>query len=149
MKKVFSIAGMLLGLIAILFGILVMCGSFGGDTSYSNGASYLYDSGYATFGADFYNYVSNNAAEAASAARTAANNLNSLAEFMRTMFGLVFITAGAFMTCFFGMSYADCKAAEAPTATVATSQQVPAAEEIPQPVEEENTQPTDAESEEE
>ena len=143
MKKVFSVAGMLVGLIVILFGILVLCGSFGGDSSYSSGASYLYDSGYATFGADFYNYVSNNAAEAASAARTAANNLNNMVEFIKTMFGLLFLAAGAFMTCFFGLSYADCVAAETPAATVPAAPvtaeiATPATEEIPQPTVEEN-----------
>ena len=66
-----------------------------------------------------------------------------MVEFIKTMFGLLFLAAGAFMTCFFGLSYADCVAAETPAATVPAAPvtaeiATPATEEIPQPTVEEN-----------
>lgn len=107
MKKLFSICGIVSGLLAILFGILILTGSFGGDTSTAGGASALYDSGYATFGADFYTYVSNNAQEAASASRTVASNLNAIAKLLRSSLGCLFIIIGLFATCLFGLKLTE------------------------------------------
>lgn len=102
MKKAFSLIGIISGLVVILLGILVMTGVFGARTDYASSASYTYDSGYATFGADFYNYVVNNAEEAASASRTVASNLNSIAGFLKTVCGIMLMAFGLFMVCLFG-----------------------------------------------
>ena len=82
-RKVFATLGMIFGLLIALCGILTLSGKLGGDTSYPSSAPYSYDSGYASFGADFYTYVSNNAAETASAARTTAGNLEDIAELLK------------------------------------------------------------------
>ena len=107
MKKLFLYCGVATGLLAILFGILILSGSFGGDTSTASGASALYDSGYASFGADFYTYVSNNAQEAASASRTVASNLNAIADLLRSSLGCLFIVFGLFTTCLFGLKLSE------------------------------------------
>lgn len=101
MKRKFTLLGIITGLIVILFGILVMAGAFGANT-YSASSSSYYDSGYGRFGADFYTYVVNNAAETASAARTAANNLNHIAGFLRAVSGIMLMAFGLFMVCLFG-----------------------------------------------
>lgn len=67
-KKTFALIGMIISLAIVVCGVLTISGELGGNAHYASGASYLYDSGYASFGADFYTYVSNNAAEAADAA---------------------------------------------------------------------------------
>lgn len=127
-KKLFSLIGLAGGIIVILVGLLVMTGSFGGDASTASGASYLYDSGYATFGADFYNYVSNNAAEAASAARTVAGNIKSIAGLMKNVCGLSLMAFGLFMTCFFGIKYAEFNEACAAEGEVKAEEVKPAEE---------------------
>ena len=58
-KKTFSTLGMIFSAVIVFLGILVLAGALGGDASYPNSASYLYDSGYATFGGDFYTFVNN------------------------------------------------------------------------------------------
>lgn len=102
-KSSMAVLGVVSGVIMIIMGLLVLLGVFGPDTSYASSASYIYDSGYATFGADFYNYVSNNAAEAAVAARTTAANIDKLASMLKWVFGISFIGFGMFEVCFFGM----------------------------------------------
>ena len=67
MKKTFSITGMLAGALLIIFGLVALCGGFGDADSY--GGDSPYDSGYASFGADYYTYSVNNTAETASAVR--------------------------------------------------------------------------------
>lgn len=106
-KKTFGLIGMIVSLAIVLCGILTITGTFGGDTGYASG-SYLYDSGYASFGADFYTYVSNNAAEAADGARTAANNLDDIAELLKNALGIFLIGFGAMGFCFFGMARCEC-----------------------------------------
>lgn len=85
MKKSFLLYGIIISAIIAFLGILVIAGVFGGNASSASSAPSLYDSGYATFGADFYNFVSNNAQEAASAARIAANNIKELVSLMRNV----------------------------------------------------------------
>ena len=109
-KKTMSLVGMIVALAMVLFGILAMAGALGGNTSWASG-SYLYDSGYASFGADFYTYVSNNAAEAASATRTVAGNLGDIADLLKNVCGLFLIGFGAMAFCFFGSSFSEAKAA--------------------------------------
>ena len=130
MKKTLSLIGMIGGIALIVLGLVVMFGGLGGETNTSSGAGAYYDSGYAAFGADFYTYVSNNAAEAASASRTAANNLDAVAKLLKNVGGLVVIAFGLFMTCFFGIVFADQKQ----PAPVPVAAEVPAPAPDPEPV---------------
>ncbi len=113
-KKLFVYIGMIAGLLAVLMGILVMTGAMGGNSFTVFGAPYKYDSGYATFGADFYTYVTNNAAEAAEASTTAAANLREIAVLLKNVSGILLIAGGLFMLCFFGVQYAECAQAARP-----------------------------------
>ena len=107
MKKSFSMIGMICGIVVILLGILVLAGAMGGDVVSAGGAPSYYDSGYATFGADFYTYVSNNAAEAASAGRAAATNAREIGSLLKHALGTLIMAFGLFMTCSFGIKYAE------------------------------------------
>lgn len=108
MKKGFVLAGMVCGALAIVIGICIMFGIFGGNPDYFVGVGSRYDKGYASFGADAYTYISNNAAWAASAAEVAACNAQELVELARNVGGgCLFIVIGAFMVCFFGMRYSE------------------------------------------
>ncbi len=128
-KKTFALIGIIVSAALVLCGILTMTGALGGDASYASGASYLYDSGYTSFGADFYTYVSNNAAEAASAARTTAANIRGMAQLMKNVLGIFLMGFGAMGLCFFGMIHVDCKAAEVAAAVPAEAPQTPDSEE--------------------
>ena len=128
MKKFWSILGILGGLALIACGVLVMSGEMGGNASYASEASAFYDSGYASFGGDFYSYVNNNAAEAASAARTTASNVRAVAQLLQNFCGLMLMGFGLFMSCHFGVCCAGCKApASAAVNPVPVTQPVPAA----------------------
>lgn len=111
-KKTMSLIGMIVGLVVAVCGVAVMLGAFGGDASYANSPSSSYDSGYATFGADFYTIVTNNAGAAASAASTTAANLVDIAELLKNACGLLLIAIGALGFCSFGVSFSEAKAAE-------------------------------------
>ena len=128
-KKTYALIGMIVSLAIVLCGILTISGTLGGDAHYASGASYLYDSGYASFGADFYTYVSNNAAEAADAASTVASNVRSVAELQKNVFGIFLMGFGLMGFCFFGMASAECKAAAAPAPVPADA---PEQEETPE-----------------
>lgn len=106
-KKVFAIVGMVVSGLVILMGLLAMGGSLGGNGDFPSGTSYLYDSGYASFGGDFYSYVNNNAAEAADAAATTARNVRELCELMRTVSGGFLMGFGAMGLCYFGIQFCD------------------------------------------
>lgn len=107
-KKVFAIIGMVVSAIVILMGLLTMTGALGDTGNYPSGASYLYDTGYASFGGDFYSYVNNNAAEAASAAATTANNVRKLCELLSVVSGVFLMGFGAMGLCFFGIQFCGC-----------------------------------------
>lgn len=110
-KKYYAVCGMIVGSILVLMGILAMSGALGGNMTLASGSSsILYSSGYASFGADFYTYVTNNAEEAASASRTVAVNLVGIAGFLKTALGLLMMAFGLFMNCFFGIRLAETKA---------------------------------------
>ncbi len=104
---------MIVGTIIVLMGILTLSGVLGqkADTA-TTPSSFIYSSGYASFGADFYTYVTNNAEEAASAARTIAANQTVIYGFLKLAFGLFMIAFGLFMNCFFGVKLAETKDAE-------------------------------------
>lgn len=106
MKKLLSLTGMFAGLCIIVFGILSMCGIFGDATSY--GSTTLYDSGFASFGADYYTYSVNNTANAASAASACASNLIAISNFLQFSFGLFSIGFGLAVICGFGVLYCRC-----------------------------------------
>ena len=132
-KKVFATIGMIVSIVIVVMGVLVMTGAMGGNANYPSSAPYSYDSGYATFGGDFYTYVNNNASEAASASRTAASNIRALCELLKNFCGIALIGLGLIGLCAFGIQ--RCNAAEAalpaPVATLENPQveAAPAAEE--------------------
>ena len=128
-KKTLSLIGMALGAVFVLVGVLSLCGALGGNTSYPGSAPYTYDSGYASFGADFYSYSVNNAAEAASAARTAASNLEDIAGFLKVFCGLFSIGVGAVISCGFGIYHVGLKEAAATLAFEAAQKEETVAEE--------------------
>lgn len=97
-KKAFSTAGMIVSALIIIAGILTMSEVFGGSASY---VPYLYDSGYASFGGDFYSYVNNNAA-------LAAKNVQNLLYFATTISGIFMICIGLLGVCYFGMARSEC-----------------------------------------
>lgn len=105
-KKNFSMIGMVVSLVVALCGILTMAGVMGGDASSANSAPYYYDSGYASFGADFYGYVTNNAAEAADAAQATASNLVDIADLLRNVCGIFLMGFG--LMGFAGFGYLWC-----------------------------------------
>ena len=106
MKKAFSITGILAGVVAVILGFCFLGGAFSG--SLSSGGSSPYDSGYASFGGDYYTYSVNNSAETASAARATANNVSDVHDLMQTFFGLFMLMFGIMAICGFGISYASC-----------------------------------------
>ena len=118
--KSFSAAGMIVSALIVIFGILFIAGALTEET-YAAGGAGMYDSGYASFGADFYTYVSNNAAEAAAAGRAAASNLDDIFHLVRTFGGIFLIGFGLLAFCLFGMKWKECAAepaAKGPEAAV-------------------------------
>ena len=131
-KKNISLIAMIISSLTSLFGLLTLFGAMGGDTGYAN-SSILYDSGLTKFGADFYTYVNNNAAEAAMAARTVASNLDSIADLMKSVCGIFFIVFGLLSLCYFTMIWIKenekaaapvCEAPIAPQANVEVAENV-------------------------
>lgn len=104
MKKYFSLAGMVVSLLVVLFGILAMCGALGDADSY--GGDSPYDSGYASFGGDYYTYSVNNSAETTSAVNAVASNLRQISDLLRNSYGLFMIGLGLLSFCGFGVVYA-------------------------------------------
>ena len=108
MKKTLSLIGIIVGFLFVLVGILSAAGALGGDVSYPKSAPYSYDSGFATFGADYYTYSVNNTAEAANAASAAAYNIIDIAEFLYLAFGFASILFGLVVMCGFGIVFSSC-----------------------------------------
>lgn len=106
-KGIFAIAGMGISFLLVIFGILVISNVLGGDTFSPSSAPYLYDSGYATFGADSYTYMCNNTAETASAARVTAYNLEDIALLLKNVCGIFMIGFGLLNFCRFAMEELD------------------------------------------
>lgn len=101
-RKHFVYAGMIAGLLLVVMGALTLFGVFGPEAYYGS-SNYKYDSGYTEFGADFYTYVSNNAAEAASASSAAAGNAREIGQMLRTVCGIALIGFGLVTVCGFGL----------------------------------------------
>jgi hypothetical protein len=127
-KKTISLVAMIVSAVVFFFGFLVMVGAIGGDTGLASGAPYSYDSGYAEFGADFYTYVSNNAGEAATAARKVASNLDEIATLLKGALGIFLMGCGAMNLCRFALVWVDEKNAAAAAPAV---EEVSAMEEVP------------------
>lgn len=91
MKKVSAFMGLGAGVLAILIGILILSGSIGGNTSYYAYSESIstYDSGRTTFGADFYTYVNNNAANAVTAIKNTNHAVEGVGESLEDLFHLV------------------------------------------------------------
>lgn len=109
-KKYFVYIGMIAGLLTVIMGILVIAGTMGGEI-YRPSAKPFFDYGFATFGADFYTYVTNNAADAAAASKAAAENLGEIIALLKNVCGIALIAGGLFTLCFFGIQYAECEQA--------------------------------------
>ena len=103
MKKGFKNLGMVISIGLVILGVLIMTGTFRDSASYPNYAPSSYDSGYAIFGADFYNFVCNNSAEAADAAAAAANNTVDIINLITGSCGVIVMALGLLGFCFFGM----------------------------------------------
>ena len=129
-KKLLATLGMVFSAVLVLASILVFAGAMGGDANYPSSAPYSYDSGYASFGADFYTYVSNNAGEAASASRTAANNVRELCELMKNVCGCFLLGFGLLGFCHFGIVRCECRKQE-DAEKAAAEPELPAAPEAP------------------
>ena len=130
MKKKFCLLGIVAGALLILFGILALTGALGGDTSTASNAPSQYDSGYAIFGADFYNFVANNAQEAASASRTVARNLDEISKLFKNVTGFGFICLGLLCVSGFGIVLSGCgKKKQKAVIPAAAENAVPAPEE--------------------
>jgi len=124
-KKLFSILGIVFSALIVVSGVLVVFGVLGGDASGATSAPSKYDSGYASFGADFYSFVNNNAAEAAVAARFTASNVRSLCELLKNVCGIFLMGFGLMGVCFFGIQLVACKEAAKAAAPVAPAAPVP------------------------
>ncbi len=103
MKKTLSVIGMIFGIYFIVFGILSISGVLGSATSF--GGDSPYDAGYASFGADYYTYSVNNAAETASATKAAASNLRHISQLLCNVCGVFLIGLGAATICGFGIVF--------------------------------------------
>ena len=120
MRKLFAIIGILFGCVAIYFGFQFLNEEAVTPPHSASSAPYSYDSGYATFGADFYTFATNNAAEAASATRTVASNQIQLFKLMSHFYGCVLIVLGAMGVCLFGFLFFE-KEPETPATPVVSN----------------------------
>lgn len=108
MKKALSLTGLFIGLAFVIVGICSISGEFSGVISYPSYAPYGYDSGFATFGADYYTYSVNNTAEAAYGARSAAYNIANVANYLLKFCGISSILFGLMIICGFGIVLYSC-----------------------------------------
>lgn len=124
-KFYFSLIGMISGFLLIVFGALAIFGVLG-DAHYYTDSPYRYDHGYTSFGADFYTYVSNNAAYAAEAASAAVSNVRATANILKNTIGISMICFGLFGICGFGTILSGCvKKPKALTETTTPLQAAP------------------------
>ena len=107
MKKVLSWIGILTGITLIITGIVVASGGTGNGLSY--GQSSPYDSGFASFGGDYYTYSVNNIAEATSAASAAASNTADVYRLVEFCLGMFMMFFGIITSCGFGIVLASFK----------------------------------------
>ena len=126
-KKNCTIIGMLASVALIVTGIVVLTSLFGNwntshvSSPYGGPTTTKYDYGYAVFGADFYNYVANNAALSGYGAQTAAGNLSEIFEMLRFSIGVFMICFGLGSLGAFGIVFSGCKKKSIEVAAVSTS----------------------------
>ncbi|MBQ7399347.1 MAG: hypothetical protein IJW06_02645 [Clostridia bacterium] len=108
MKKTFSIIGILVGVALIIIGIATMGGGLGGNTSHGFTNALNHDNGYTSFGAAFYTYVNNNAAEISENTSQIAWNTDDIGDFLKNFFGIISICFGMITICGFGIVYSGC-----------------------------------------
>lgn len=136
MRKFFSIVGILFSCMIIFWGYqyLKLNTQYVGGRSVSapssaSGAPSYADSGYASFGADFYTYVTNNAADAAKSVHTVAANqvqifeqMSQFKTILSRFFGFLLISLGGIGVCLFGcLCFTPAPAAPAPAVAVPVS----------------------------
>lgn len=119
-EKKFLTMGIVISVLIVFLGILTMANVFCSEIS-TIGNTTLYDHGYSAFGADFYTYVSNNAADAASTSRTTAKNVILLISLIKTTSGLFLCSIGAMGFCYFSAAAAKVQAAEPASPEVGTN----------------------------
>lgn len=122
MKKKFSIAGIVVGVLIILLGLYLAFGY--SDYVFNGSSTYSY-----TFGADYYT-------EQYAATENAADNILALGNYLRYVIdflfvavGLLFSAMGGAVVCYFGCKLADVN--EAVTASPAAEIQQESADEAP------------------
>lgn len=94
-KNIFCLLGMIIGLAAIIVGIVVASHEYSGYSDYQ----YLSD---AEFGADFYTYIYDAARYAGNNTKAIVSGVRSLHEVCATAFGWMFILGGLLTVCVFG-----------------------------------------------
>ena len=115
MKRIFSLAGIGAGLFAIIVSFCLFAGLGKGNWSVTSSP---YDSGFASFGADYYTYSVNNSAEAASAARAAAHNVSGLCEVVEVCSAWAIFFLGLMAICAFGIVFASTLPPKATTSPI-------------------------------
>ena len=122
MKRFFAIIGILFCCAVIYIGVQFLHGEMASEPNTASSTPSYYDSGYASFGGDFYTYVNNNAAEAAKAARTITSNQVYIFRLATQFFGYFLIALGGIGVCLFGVLCFERKpAAPLPAAPIQAS----------------------------
>ena len=111
-KKNFALIGMCVGVLVVIFGIIALAGV---DYSRDLGGHY-YDTGFASFGGDFYSYVNNNTAQAVHAITNQSELINKA---IGKVGGLILLSMGLLAICRFGVMWVEEKAAEPKPANAA------------------------------
>lgn len=106
-KSVISIMGMCFSIAAIICGIFLLLSK---PDEYDLNMHYPYiaygeDSGFATFGSDFYTYVNNNAAQAASSSDRALRNQHEIAKQIQSVEGSICMAGGMLLMTFGGIGF--------------------------------------------
>ena len=106
MKKILSLIGILTGVAVTIFALCLLCGAF--SKEWSVGGFSSYDSGYASFGADYYTYMVNNSAETTTCVRAVARNIGYIYDLLELCVGTFMLCFGIMSVCGFGIVFADC-----------------------------------------
>ena len=96
-KKMWDLAGMVLGLIILIAGIVFMSSP---PDSYNTRTT-----DYASFGGDYYTYQYDATCVVASNTAVTANNLREIGEALAKYFGFLFVAVGALTTVSYGKKY--------------------------------------------
>lgn len=113
---------MIIGILLVIIGMVTLGGGLG-DADYYGGNS-PYDSGYASFGGDYYTYSVNNAAETTSATNAVNSNLREISDLIKNIFGWLMMIVGAMSVCGFGIVYSGCVSEEQMTESLSQTNEV-------------------------